>query len=169
MRRIFLTVYLLAVGAGWLLASQVWSAARIIDSQKHIEVSALDAYPQLSVIFVVWLLLVWLLRYFNSGFTKFMLSAVIFLLFSTAAPVWFDSAAGSFALLSPQISKLTGVSDFAGQASLIDSLTFNHGAADFFIISMVLAVISGIALVWLPKRTQERSNFSTRIDKLPSW
>lgn len=166
-RRVTIAVYLTTLVASWLLASQTWASAKIIESQEVVSITASEAYPQLTLIFLAWSLVFWMTRYLNSAFSKFLVSAVVILLFATASPVWFESASGSLNILAPQIAKKTGVSD-AGSALIIES-HYNHLAADGFVIALILCLVSAMMLIWLPRPGVKGREFVTRIDKLPSW
>lgn len=152
------------------MASQTWASAVVTDSRTAISISAIDAYPQLTLILVAWTLAFWLARYLKSFFTRFIVTAVIVLLFASAFPIWFESASGSLQVLSPQIAKLTGISDWETQSGLLSQGYYNHFAADFFIILLVMALVAAIVSIWLPAKGQKLSSqFTTRIDNLPSW
>jgi hypothetical protein len=170
LRRFSIIVFLAAVTASWVTASQVWASALIAESRLEVFSSAIDGYPQLSFVLLTWVLIFWLIRYLKSVFTRFLVSAVLVLLFATLFPVWFDSASGSLTILSGQIAKKTGVSDWEGQRALLASSEFNHLSADVFVIAVVAAFLSLLLLIWLPKvKGENSSKFVTRIDNLPSW
>jgi hypothetical protein len=169
MRRISFLANLSSTFLAWVFASQVWASTSIIESQNRLSVTGLDAYPQVAFILLTGVLILWLTRYLNSLFAKFLTSAVVILLFATASPTWFESASGSLSILSPQISKATGVSDWLGQSDLITNSSYNHLAADCFVISLIIWFVSLLALLWLRKKDQPVSNLATRIDNLPSW
>jgi preprotein translocase subunit SecG len=160
---------LVSIGVGWIFASQIWAKATLLDNAKTVSVSGVDAYPQLTFIFCIGLLMLWLMRYFNSVFTKFLANAVLALMLSTSLPVLFDSASSSLQILSPQISKVAGISDWLGQAELIKSSTYNNLAADVTVIALGIWFITSIALLWATKPGQTDKDFVTRIEKLPSW
>jgi hypothetical protein len=105
----------------------------------------------------------------NSVFSKFITTAVIVFLVSAASPVWFESASGSLSILSPEIAKVTGVSDWLGQTELIISSFYNHVAADFFVIALIFWFATLVIFIWSNKPGQVRKQFVTRIDNLPSW
>lgn len=169
MRRISLLTHLGSTILAWFFASQVWASATVIESQNNLSVSGLDAYPQITFILLTGLLILWLTRYLNSLFAKFLTTAVVILLFATASPTWFESASGSLSILSPQISKATGVSDWLGQSELITNSFYNHFAADLFVIFLITWFISLVSLLWMKKKNQNATNLVTRIDNLPSW
>lgn len=160
---------LAALTGSWALASQVWAATTVIESQTRLVISGLDAYPQLTFLLLTGLLILWLTRYLNSVFSKFLTTAVVVLLFATVSPVWFESASGSLSILSPQISKATGVSDWLGQSELIQNDFYNHLVADFFVIAIIFWFVSLIFLLWSHRAGESKNEFVTRIDKLPSW
>lgn len=169
MKRIALLVNLVSIVGAWLAASQIWASATITESQTRLSVTGLDAYPQIAFILLTGLLIIWLTRHLNSLFAKFLTTAVVTLLLATASPTWFESASGSLTILSPQISKSTGVSDWLGQSELIEDSVYNHVAADFFVICIVAWFISLVLLLWASKQGEKSSNLVTRIDNLPSW
>lgn len=169
MRKIAILVNLVALLVSWVLASQVWAAATIVESQTRLSISGLDAYPQLTFLLLTGLLILWLTRYLNSVFSRFLTTAVVVLLFATASPVWFESASGSLAILGPQISKATGVSDWLGQSELIHDSFYNHVIADSFVIALIAWFLSLVLLLWSKRTGETKKEFVTRIDKLPSW
>lgn len=169
MRRLALLVNLASLIGSWILASQVWAAATVTVTQTRLEISGLDAYPQLSFLLLTGLLILWLSRYLNSIFSKFLTTAVVFLLLATASPVWFESASGSLAILGPQIAKATGVSDWLGQSELIQGGFYNHTIADSFVIALILWFLSLVFLLWTKRAGESKKEFVTRIDNLPSW
>lgn len=169
MRKIALLVNLVSLIAAWVLGTQVWATTTVIESQTRISISGLDAYPQLTFLLLTGLLILWLTRYLNSVFSKFLTTAVVVLLFATASPVWFDSAAGSLSILGPQISKATGVSDWLGQSELIHNSLYNHIVADSFVITLIFWFSSLFILLWTKRAGESKKEFVTRIDKLPSW
>jgi hypothetical protein len=160
---------LLSVFGMWLMTSQTWASATITESQMRVEVSGLEAYPQITVSLVVWLLLVFVAGYVKSFFGRFLLSAVSILTTAILSPTWFESASGSLSILSPKIGKLTGVSDWATQGSLISNESYNHLAADLFIIFLIIAFASSITRYWLPSKGTRITSLKTRIDDLPRW
>ncbi len=168
-RRYALLLNLLCILAMFLLGSQVWASATVTESMKVVQISGLEAFPQLSVILVAWLLIVFISRYTKSLFGRFILSAVLMLLFATATPVWFESAAGSLAILGPQIGAITGVGDWNAQASLISNSNFNHLFADFFIISLIVSLGLSLYAIWTSPSGAAAKNLTTRIDRLPKW
>jgi len=169
LRRIALAINAVSVIAAWFFASQEWAATTVIESQNRITVSGLDAYPQITFILLTGVLILWLTRYLNSLFSRFLTTAVVVLLFATASPTWFESASGSLSILSPQISKATGVSDWLGQSELIQASVYNHFAADLFVVFLIAWFVSLVVLLWMRQRNQKATNLVTRIDKLPSW
>lgn len=169
MRRIAVLANLLSVILAWIFASQVWASTTVSESQNRLSVTGLDAYPQVTFILLTGLLMLWLSRYLNSLFSKFLTSAVSLLLFATASPIWFESASGSLSILRSQISKATGVSDWLGQSDLIESSVYNHFAADMFVIFIITWLVSLFLLLWLRRSGENKANLATRIDKLPSW
>lgn len=169
MRRLLLLINLSALAVAWFFASQNWAFATISETGLVLSISGLDAYPQLTFLMLTGVLLLWLSRYLNSLFSKFLSSAVSVLLFATSSPVWFESASGSVSVLSPQIAKATGVSDWLGQSELIQEISYNHFAADFFIVALVLWFVSLVWLIWSEGSTGKSKKLVTRIDNLPSW
>jgi hypothetical protein len=169
MRRIVVFLNLVALIAAWVLASQTWAATTVIDTQNRLSISGLDAYPQLSFLLITGLLILWLTRYLNSVFSKFLTSAVVVLLMATSSPVWFDSAAGSVSILNQEISKVTGVSDWLGQSTLIEKSYYNHFMADVFVISLMIWCTTLVYILWSKRPGESKKEFVTRIDKLPSW
>ncbi|MEY3856169.1 MAG: hypothetical protein RJA45_639 [Actinomycetota bacterium] len=169
MRRISILINVVSILLAWMFASQVWASTTVIESQTGLSVSGLDAYPQISFILLTGVLVLWLTRYLNSLFAKFLTTAVVILLFATASPTWFESASGSLSILSPQISKSTGVSDWLGQSELIQNSSYNHLSADLFVISLISWFISLLIILWSKKKGQKDTNLATRIDNLPSW
>ena len=162
--------FLVATVVCWITSSQVWATAVIAESQAEVSNTAIEGYPQLTFVLITWVLTFWLIRYLKSVFSQFLVSAVSLLLFSTLFPIWFDSASGSITILSGLIAKKTGVSDWEGQRLLLASSEFNHLAADGFVISIVVAFVALLFLIWLPKNSGEKTpRFVTRIDNLPSW
>ena len=169
LRRIALPLNLIALIVAWIFASQTWASTIVSESQTTLSISGLDAYPQITFILLTGLLILWVSKYLGSIFGKFLTTAITVLLFATASPVWFESASGSFSILSPQISKVTGVSDWLGQSDLIKNSQYNHLAADSFVIFLIIWLISLIYLLWSKPKGKARAEFVTRIDKLPSW
>ncbi len=155
--------------AGWVLASQVWAATTVVESGSRLTISGLDAYPQITFLLLTGLLILWLSRYLNSLFSKFLTTAVVVLLLATASPIWFESASGSLNILMPQISKATGVSDWLGQSELIRGSSYGHTAADGFVVTLIVWFISLTVLLWTNRVGESKKEFVTRIDKLPSW
>lgn len=160
---------LVSLLSAWALASQVWATSTILESQTRLAISGLDAYPQLTFLLLTGLLILWLTRYLHSVFSKFLTTAVVVLLFATASPVWFESASGSLSILSPLISKATGVSDWLGQSDLIGDSSYNHVVADSFVIALIVWLLSLFFLLWSKRPGESKNEFVTRIDKLPSW
>lgn len=169
LRRIIILSNLFSLAAAWYFASQPWASITIIESKKFISVSGAEAYQQLSFVLLTGLLILWLSRYLNSSFLKFLTSSIVIFLLAAASPVWFDSASGSVSILNPQIAKVTGISDWSGQVELIENANFNHFAADMFIISLIVWSLSLIFVLWSKKPGQNAKQFVTRIDKLPEW
>ena len=169
LRRLAIIFNLIFLAASWFCASQIWASAVITDSQELVSISATEAYPQLVIVFTAGLLLIWISRYLEAVFARFLGSAIVLFMFSTAAPVWFDSAAGSLNILSSLISKKTGVSDWYSQISLISDTYYNHIASDVFILVLIGWLISAITLLWTRRIGSTAPKFSTRIDNLPSW
>ena len=153
----------------WLLASQVWASATFTESSTAISVSAIEAYPQLTLIFVAWLLIIFIARYTKSLFGRFILSAVQVLLFSTAAPIWFESASGSLNILRDSITAKTGISDWQAQLQLISQTSYNHLLADTFVIVLVLGFTLSLGQIWFGKNKGNSPKNLTRIDTLPKW
>lgn len=168
-RRIALLLNLVFIAASWICASQVWATVTLIDSQETLSISATEAYPQLVVVFCAGLLVTWVSRYLEAVFARFLGSAIVLFLFAAAAPVWFDSAAGSLNILSPQITKRTGVNDWLGQSELITNSTYNHLASDIFILVLIGWLLSSVTLLWSRRTGSNSPKFATRIDNLPSW
>lgn len=168
-RRIALFLNLVSLALAWFFSSQTWASTTISETQTQVSISGLDAYPQITFILLIGLLMLWVSRYLNSIFGKFIASSVTFLLFATASPVWFESASGSLAILSSQISKLTGVSDWLGQSELIKGSFYNHIAADSFVILLIVWLVSFLIILWSRPKGRAKAEFVTRIDKLPSW
>lgn len=169
MRRYAVYLNLLCIVSMFLLGSQVWASATISDSMIVVQISGLEAFPQLSVILVAWLLIVFISRYAKSLFGRFILSAVLTLLFATATPVWFESAAGSLAILGPQIGEMTGVGDWTSQQTLISDPSFNHLFADAFIIALIVSIGLSLYSIWTSPAGAPARNLTTRIDRLPKW
>ncbi|MFM2384833.1 MAG: hypothetical protein RL166_707 [Actinomycetota bacterium] len=169
MRRFTLLINISSLVIAWYFASQQWATATISETGQVLAISGLDAYPQLSFLMLTGLLLLWLSRYLNSLFSKFLASAVSVLLLATSSPIWFESASGSASILSPQIAKATGVSDWLGQAELIEKVVYNHIAADFFIIALIIWFGSLVWFVWSASATEKAKKLVTRIDNLPNW
>jgi hypothetical protein len=169
MRRYAVFLNLICILSMFVLGSQVWASAVVSESMSAIHISGLEAFPQLSVILVAWLLIVFISRYTKSLFGRFMLTAVLVLLFATATPVWFESAAGSLAILGPQIGGLTGVGDWASQQELISNSSFNHLFADAFIIALILSLGLSLYSIWTSPSGGPVKNLTTRIDRLPKW
>ena len=168
MKRLVVSVQLLSIALLWIFGSQVWASATITDQAKSIQVTGLEAYPQLLVGLVVWLLIAFVARYVKSLFGKFLLTAVTVLLIATMSPVWFESASGSLSVLSSSISKLTGVSDWASQSQLLSDGYYNHLAADLFVIFLILCFTTSIVRIW-QNTSSDGSKPLTRIDQLPKW
>lgn len=169
LRRVALIANLAFIAAAWFCASQVWASAVIFDTQEAVSISATEAYPQLIIVFSAGILLVWISRYLEAVFARFISSAVVLFLFAAAAPVWFDAASGSLNILATQITKKTGVSDWIAQSELITKSFYNHLASDIFILALIGWLISAITLLWTRKAGSASPKFATRIDKLPSW
>jgi hypothetical protein len=169
MRKVVVGLFSLSVLAMWILASQIWAETGIVDSSTRVSITGLEAYPQLTFILVAWTLILAIGRYVKAVFGKFLISAVSILLFATAAPVWFESASGSLAILSPQISRTTGVSDWQSQSNLLSDSFYNHLSADLFVIALIVGFASSLVYLWMGLSRPGAASFSTRIDKLPSW
>lgn len=169
MKRLVLLLQLASVLGMWIMTSQTWAGARISETQQQVEITGLEAYPQITVSLVVWLLLVFVAGYVKSFFGRFLLSAISVLTTAILAPTWFESASGSLTILSQKISKLTGVSDWASQGSLISNSYYNHLAADLFIIFLIVAFASSMTRYWLPAKGAKIIELKTRIDDLPQW
>jgi hypothetical protein len=168
-RRISLVTSAVFLGLAWILAAQVWASAVVTESGIRIKISGIDSYPQLTFIFFTGLIMLWLSRYMNSVFTQFITSAVLALLLSTTLPILFDAASSSIQILGPQISKLSGVSDWLGQSELLSTPFYNSFASDLTLVSLGLWFVSAVTYLWAPKQGQKRKEFTTRIDNLPSW
>jgi hypothetical protein len=169
MRRYAVLLNLICILLMFFLGSQVWASAIVSESMIAVQISGLEAFPQLSVILVACLLIVFISRYTKSLFGRFILSAVLILLFATATPVWFESAAGSLAILGPQIGALTGVGDWTAQQVLISSASFNHLFADIFIIALIVSLGLSLYSIWTSAPGGPGKNLTTRIDRLPQW
>lgn len=169
MRRLGFLVNVVSLVACWFFASQTWASATIIETDQTLTISGLDAYPQLTFLLVTGLLVIWISKYLNSLFSKFLTTAVIVLLLATSAPVWFDSAAGSISILAPQIAKATGVSDWLGQSELLARTSFDHLSADMFVLGLIFWFLSIVWLIWSPRIGEKSEKLVTRIDKLPTW
>lgn len=169
MRKLSVALNILAVLSLWILASQIWASATISQTQNEISISGIDAYPQIVLILLIGLLVLWLAKYLNSLFAKFLTSTVVVLLFATAAPIWFESASGSLAVLRPQLTATTGISDLQGQMELVSTNSYNHLAADGFVVALFIWCASLLLLIWSRNSGISGKQFGTRIDKLPSW
>jgi hypothetical protein len=168
-RALLLSNFLLLISA-WILASQVWASGVLVDTEKFISVTAVEAYPQVTIVLVVWALLSIFTRYFKSFFSKFLFTVITILLFATVSPMWFDSAAGNLDILRPQITKLTGIADWNSALAQLESSFYDHTVADFFVIVLVLGLVSTLARIWLgADKSQGGNQMTTRIDKLPKW
>lgn len=170
MRRLLIFVnFILLIGA-WILASQVWASGVLIESQQRIQISAVEAYPQVTIVLVIWALLSLFTRYFSSFFSRFLFTAITVLLFATVSPMWFDSAAGNLNILKPQITKLTGIGDWSSSMGQLQSSYYNHNVADLFVIVLVLGLVTTLARIWFGRSSSgEPAQLTTRIDKLPKW
>ena len=169
MRRAALLVNLLALLGMFILGSQVWASATLTESLVRVEISGLEAFPQLSVILVAWILIVFVSRYVDSLFGRFILSAVLFLLFATSAPVLFESSSGSLKVLSPRIAAVTGIGDWNAQVLLLTDTAFAHLYADLFIILLIVSFTMTLVLIWSRRGSSPKRALSTRIDRLPEW
>lgn len=170
MRRALLLTNFLLLLTAWILASQVWASGVLLDSEKTLSVTAVEAYPQVTIVLVVWALLSIFTRYFSSFFSKFLFTAITILLFATISPMWFDSAAGNLNILKPQITKLTGIADWNAALSQLSSSFYDHTVSDLFVIVIVLGLVSTLARIWLGAQKQRLGGqLTTRIDKLPKW
>lgn len=170
MRKALLLSNFLLLAASWILASQVWASGVLVDTEKTISVTAVEAYPQVTIVLVVWALLSIFTRYFTSFFSKFLFTAITILLFATVSPMWFDSAAGNLNILKPQITKLTGIADWNSAMSQLESSFYEHTYADIFVIVIVLGLVSTLARIWLAGGSENSAvQLTTRIDKLPKW
>lgn len=168
-RRVVLFANVLSLIVGFTFASQTWARVTLVDNPKELQISGTEAYPQLTFVFGLGLAMIWLARYFNSLFSKFLASAVLFLLAATALPVMFDSASSSLEVLKPQIAAVTGISDWLGQSQLISASYYNNFAADLTVLSVLVGFVCSTVLLWIPKPGQKQKRLSTRIDNLPSW
>lgn len=169
LHRVALLTNITTLVSSWIWSSQIWASAIVSESQTEVSITGLAAYPQVSFLLLTGVLILWLSKYMNSVFSKFITTAVIVLLVSAASPVWFESASGSLSILSPEIAKVTGVSDWLGQTELIISSFYNHVAADFFVIALILWFATLVIFIWSNKPGQVKKQFVTRIDNLPSW
>lgn len=168
-RRVAFLINIATFVCSWILSSQIWASAIVSESQTEVSMTGMAAYPQVSFLLLTGVLILWLTNYLNSVFSKFITSAVVVLLVSAASPVWFESASGSLSILKPEIAKVTGVSDWLGQTDLINSSFYNHFAADFFVITLILWFVTLVIYIWSNKPGQKDKQFVTRIDNLPSW
>ena len=168
MKRLLIPIQLASIAVLWILGSQTWASAFVAETQQEVQVSGLEAYPQLSIVLAVWLLIAFVARYLRSLFARFMMSAVLVLSMAILSPILFESASGSLAILSPSLSKATGVSDWATQSNLIDGGFYNHLATDLFVVFLVIGFIASTANCWQAPKGQ-KSSLSTRIDELPKW
>lgn len=168
MKRLIVLTQLLSIALLWIFGSQVWASATITEQAKAIEITGLEAYPQLLVGLVVWLLIAFVARYVKSLFGKFLLTAITVLLIATMSPVWFESASGSLSVLGPSISKFTGVSDWASQSPLLSNGFYNHLAADLFVIALIICFTATVIRIW-QNSANDGSKPLTRIDQLPKW
>lgn len=169
MKKVTVLIFASSVLALWIFASQIWAESDIVDSATRISITGLVAYPQLTFIILAWTVILFIGRYIKSVFGKFLMSAISILLFATAAPVWFESASGSLAILSPQIAKVVGVSDWRSQEQLLTNSFYNHMAADLFVIALIVGLISSLIYLWIGFSRPNSSTFATRIDNLPRW
>lgn len=170
MRRALLLGNFLLLLAAWILASQVWASGVMVDTEKSISVTAVEAYPQVTIVLVVWALLSIFTRYFTSFFSKFLFTAITVLLFATVSPMWFDSASGNLNILKPQITKLTGIADWNSAMSQLQTSFYDHTVSDLFVIVLVLGLLSTLARIWFSAGKQSAgTQLTTRIDKLPKW
>jgi len=168
-RRLALVAQLASIVGMWILSSQVWASANITETNKPVQVSGLEAYPQLSITLVVWLLICFVSGYAKSLFPRFILSAISIFTVSIQAPVWFESASGSLAVLGTSVAKITGVSDWEAQQNLIDAGFYNHFAADLFVILLIICFIATITRIWARTSAAKSTPLTTRIDDLPNW
>jgi len=169
MKKIVVLFQLISLAMMWIFASQTWALAVITDTEQTVQVSGLEAYPQIAIALVVWPLVAFVGRYTKSLFGRFMLTCVSFLTVAILSPIWFESAAGSLTILSPLIAKATGVSDWAAQSELISNGTYNHLSADLFVIFLIVSFIASITGSWTPSKGTKATPLTTRIDNLPSW
>jgi hypothetical protein len=168
-KKIIALIFASSVLAMWVLASQVWAESDIVDSATRISISGLVAYPQLTFILMAWTVILVIGRYLKTFFGKFLLSSISILLFATAAPIWFESASGSLAILSPLVAEAVGVSDWRSQEQLLTNTFYNHLAADLFVIALISGLISSLVFLWIGLSRQHSRPFATRIDNLPRW
>jgi hypothetical protein len=169
MKRIVVLSQILSLAMMWIFASQTWASGVVTDTAQTIQVSGLEAYPQITIALVVWLLVAFVGRYTKTLFGRFMLTCVSMLTVAILSPIWFESAAGSLTILSPQIAKATGVSDWPAQSQLISNGTYNHLSADLFVIFLIAGFIASITASWIPAKGSKATPLTTRIDNLPSW
>jgi hypothetical protein len=169
MRRLVVFLFAGSVVAMWIFASQDWAASDIVDSATRVSITGLETYPQLTFILLAWSLILFIGAYIKTFFGKFLVSAISILLFATAAPVWFESASGSLAILSIQIAEVTGVSGWSSQTDLLNNPTYNHIAADLFVIALIIGLISSLLHLWIGIARSESKALVTRIDNLPRW
>ncbi len=169
MKRIVVLSQILSLAMMWIFASQTWASGAVTDTAQTIQVSGLEAYPQITIALVVWLLVAFVGRYTKSLFGRFMLTCVSMLTVAILSPIWFESAAGSLTILSPLIAKASGISDWAAQSELISNGTYNHLSADLFVIFLIVGFIASIAASWIPAKGLKATPLTTRIDNLPSW
>jgi len=169
LRRLVVFLFAGSVLAMWIFASQAWAASDIVDSATRVSITGLEAYQQLTFILVAWTLILFIGAYIKTFFAKFLVSSISMLLFATAAPVWFESASGSLAILSTQIAAVTGVSGWSSQKDLLTNSTYNHLAADLFVLALIVGLVSSLFHLWIGISRSESKALATRIDNLPRW
>jgi len=168
-KRLSILISLLSIVTAWILSGQVWAIATITETQQQISATATESYPQIALVLTIWLLIILFSRYVKGFFGKFLLSAVTLLLFATVSPVWFDSAAGNVQILSGAITKAVGISDWQAQQELLTKVYYQHTIADFFVIAIIVGLISTLFVVWSGLPKGNASILETRVDRLPKW
>lgn len=153
----------------WVLASQTWASANIEETNQPISVTGLEAFPQLTISLVIWLLIAFVSGYLKSLFPRFLLSAISVFNLAIQAPVLFESAGGSLSVLSSAITRLTGVSGWDSQEVLITNGEYGHFVADLFIVLLLVCFMATVTRIWLKSTFRNEKALVTRIDDLPKW
>lgn len=169
LRQIPLLGLLVSLISAFALSSQVWASALISDSQLPVSATGLDSYPQISIVLLTWVVLLFVSRYVNSFFGKFLLSSVLVMMMATTLPIFFGAASMNLSILQTRVASATGIAGWAEQEVLLSDTTFNSVAAEGFCLALVFCFAFSIWLVW--SRTERGTNKSleTRIDRLPQW